>query len=432
MIAEVEDIAAPLLVPASEDLPGRNIHERDRLPQTLQDDAQSQVHMRLHKLAGSLGSFGLGEGSKLAQKIEEQLVEEMLLDPRSNRTAQPIVQNSGKASLNDSSRLSPYEITQLIQQLHHYIDVAARKVCPSPEDASSATDRPAMNSDATATAHRSAARRLQHLLVLSDDNDLINALTQVADALSVSVGSSRSAPDPFLSYLPSQSFESAPDLIIWDATAIQATSGDANESALPIASTPTTISASADIPVLALVEAVNLALQRQLVAQGVRRVMCVHDTPTRLIQEAKVLLAEGDVKTIRIAIADDDPAFLAQFEACADDAVFSIASFTSAQAVWQWLHEVDDSARSRQLDVLILDIEMPGMSGLELCKVLRADAQFQRLPIVFLTVHDSEDMREAGFQSGADDFICKTTTSPAELAHRIQSRCFRRCAPVSI
>lgn len=74
-----------------------------------------------------------------------------------------------------------------------------------------------------------------------------------------------------------------------------------------------------------------------------------------------------------------------------------------------------------QLDLLVLDVEMPDANGLELCPVLRADDQWQQLPILFLTVHEDVSTQHQAFEVGADDFISKSVMG-TELPTRILSR----------
>jgi DNA-binding response OmpR family regulator len=58
-------------------------------------------------------------------------------------------------------------------------------------------------------------------------------------------------------------------------------------------------------------------------------------------------------------------------------------------------------------DLVILDVMMPGMTGLEVCRRLRADASLGDLPIIFLTARGQERDRIEGFKAGADDYISK-------------------------
>jgi two-component system, OmpR family, response regulator RpaA len=63
-------------------------------------------------------------------------------------------------------------------------------------------------------------------------------------------------------------------------------------------------------------------------------------------------------------------------------------------------------------DLLILDIIMPGMDGVSICRKLRADSRFVALPILFLTAKGSTDDIVEGLDAGADDYVVK----PFELA----------------
>ena len=57
-------------------------------------------------------------------------------------------------------------------------------------------------------------------------------------------------------------------------------------------------------------------------------------------------------------------------------------------------------------DAIILDLNLPGMDGLEVCKRLRAEGRKQT-PVLMLTARDSLDSKLAGFESGADDYLVK-------------------------
>lgn len=71
-------------------------------------------------------------------------------------------------------------------------------------------------------------------------------------------------------------------------------------------------------------------------------------------------------------------------------------------------------------DLLILDVMMPGMSGFELAKRLKADAQTSTIPIIFLTAKDTEDDTLEGFGLGADDYVTKPF-SVREVVARVKA-----------
>ncbi len=76
-------------------------------------------------------------------------------------------------------------------------------------------------------------------------------------------------------------------------------------------------------------------------------------------------------------------------------------------------------ARRSRPDVVVLDVMLPGLSGLEVCRILR-DVDGSDVPIIMLTALDDTDDRIAGLQSGADDYIGKPF-SVKELALRVGS-----------
>ncbi|GLZ30139.1 hypothetical protein Lesp02_23290 [Lentzea sp. NBRC 105346] len=71
-------------------------------------------------------------------------------------------------------------------------------------------------------------------------------------------------------------------------------------------------------------------------------------------------------------------------------------------------------------DLVILDVMMPGVSGLEVCRRLRSDPSTEDLPVVMLTARAREDDIETGFGVGADDYLTKPF-SPNELIHRVHT-----------
>lgn len=80
-------------------------------------------------------------------------------------------------------------------------------------------------------------------------------------------------------------------------------------------------------------------------------------------------------------------------------------------------------ARSRAYDLMVLDLLLPGVHGLEVCRTLRAEQS--DLPIVMLTARDAEQERVEGLDIGADDYITKPF-SIAELVSRVRSHLRRR------
>ena len=78
-------------------------------------------------------------------------------------------------------------------------------------------------------------------------------------------------------------------------------------------------------------------------------------------------------------------------------------------------------------DLVVLDWMLPGMSGIELCRRLRARAATERMPIIMLTARGEESERVRGLSTGADDYIVKPFSVP-ELVARIRAL-LRRASP---
>lgn len=78
------------------------------------------------------------------------------------------------------------------------------------------------------------------------------------------------------------------------------------------------------------------------------------------------------------------------------------------------------TARSFLPDLVILDIMMPDLNGIQICRILRADPRLKNTPIIFLTAKGEETDRIAGFETGCDDYICKPFIIK-ELMLRVQS-----------
>jgi len=89
-------------------------------------------------------------------------------------------------------------------------------------------------------------------------------------------------------------------------------------------------------------------------------------------------------------------------------------------------------ARREPPDVVLLDVMLPGMNGLELCRALRTDTATALVPIILLTARDGEEERIAGLETGADDYITKPF-SPKEVVARVRAllRRTHRTAPAA-
>ena len=79
-----------------------------------------------------------------------------------------------------------------------------------------------------------------------------------------------------------------------------------------------------------------------------------------------------------------------------------------------------EACRAQKPDLAVLDVMMPGVSGLDAIREIRADPALADLPVILLTARAQESDVETGLGSGADDYITKPF-SPRELASRVEA-----------
>jgi phosphate regulon transcriptional regulator PhoB len=116
--------------------------------------------------------------------------------------------------------------------------------------------------------------------------------------------------------------------------------------------------------------------------------------------------------------------------------IVSLLRYHLEKSGFQCLEGMDGSAalrlvREHHPDLLILDLMLPGMDGLEICRQLRQDITTARLPILMLTAKAEEVDRVVGLEVGADDYVVKPF-SPRELVARVRAILRRAHEPVEL
>jgi two-component system phosphate regulon response regulator PhoB len=119
----------------------------------------------------------------------------------------------------------------------------------------------------------------------------------------------------------------------------------------------------------------------------------------------------------RVLIVDDDPDIQKLVSYNLSQAGFRVSTAATGLAA---LEAVQDHPP----DLIILDIMLPDLDGLEVCRKLRQQDKSRRIPIIMLTARTQEVDRVVGFELGADDYVMKPF-SPRELVLRVKS-IFRR------
>ena len=124
----------------------------------------------------------------------------------------------------------------------------------------------------------------------------------------------------------------------------------------------------------------------------------------------------------RILVVDDDEEVAKSIEATLRRHYQVAVTYSGVKAIKE--------ARRHFPDLIVLDILMPGMDGLETCRQLRKDPALGEIPILFLTALGRPGERVAGFRAGADDYLTKPFNLE-ELQLRIQA-ILRRTAPTNL
>src|SRR6202000_966021 len=114
----------------------------------------------------------------------------------------------------------------------------------------------------------------------------------------------------------------------------------------------------------------------------------------------------------KILVVDDEPEAVELVEFNLKQAGFSVV--TAADGA-----EALNKARAASPNLIVLDLMLPEISGLECCKMLRRDPATSGVPIIMLTAKAAEIDRVLGLELGADDYITKPF-SPRELVLRIK------------
>ncbi|MBL8270686.1 putative bifunctional diguanylate cyclase/phosphodiesterase, partial [Steroidobacter sp.] len=103
-------------------------------------------------------------------------------------------------------------------------------------------------------------------------------------------------------------------------------------------------------------------------------------------------------------IADDEPTGLVLMEESVAQTGLQALCFDNGTAA---LAAALDSQSGHQVAIVLLDVDMPGLNGFEVCRRLRADARFAMTPIVMVTGHEDSEAITLAFEAGATDFVAK-------------------------
>ncbi len=318
---------------------------------------QQAAQQEAHKLAGSLASFGYPEGSKLARLVEHLLMNDRPLTPE------------------EIARLS-----EAIAALHQELAKPPinSKISPAP----------------TVSSHR--------LLVVDGDVALTEQLKAESEAWGFRI---KIAPN--LTVARSYLALSMPDAILLDLSF-----PETQEDGLSLLREVT--ERSPHLPTIVFTGRGSLADRLAVSRLGAKQFLHKPATTEQIFQAIGRVLTKNQAFQAKVLIVDDDRAALIHLSALLAPWGLEVITLTEPQQFWEMLVTTSPN-------LVILDLEMPRVSGLELCQVVRQDISWGDLPILVVTAHSDADSLIRAFAAGADDFITKPVLGP-ELVTRVLSR----------
>lgn len=155
--------------------------------------------------------------------------------------------------------------------------------------------------------------------------------------------------------------------------------------------------------------------ERLAAARAGAQVFLSDTLPAAQVAEAVSAVLDGAAgRTWQVLAVDDDEAVLAAVREVLAPANIDLNTLQDPRRFWEVLNETCP-------DLIVLDIDMPHVSGLELCRLVRTDPRWQGVPVVFLSGRREPDTVRQVYKVGADDFVTKPFVGP-ELEARIQNR----------
>ncbi len=335
-----------------------------------------------HKLVGSLGTFGFESGSKIAQRLETAL-HQLSIPTSSDR-------------LPDSTQLAQFE--QWVQSLQALLQQGSR----------AATGDRAERISRSLAAHPEA----EPLLLLAQDQTCVSAIAaqmaeQALHLITVTTVESAIAQCQLL----------RPQIAFIDYACLES-----DQRAIELLEL---LQADPSVPIVFLSEQTT-ARTRVNALQAGGQLFLPRSASQALLQSALEsalnLRYPAPKAAFRVLVVDDDPLIAQLLAVWLDDSIH-LSELTDSVRLWDVLNQVNP-------DLLILDVNMPEINGIELCQTVRCDLQWNWLPIVFLTAQCDPQTEQQIFAAGADDLLLKPV-QPAEFSIRILNR-LRRSSPAPL
>ncbi|WP_026733084.1 response regulator [Fischerella sp. PCC 9605] len=330
------------------------------LKTTLSEELRQKALRQAHTLIGSLGSFGFDEASRLSRQIEQILkIEEKLPQVQIEQLSQMVV-----------------ALRQELEQTPAILE------SPAPQSIT--------------------IKQQARLLVVDDDTALAEQLISEATTRGMLV---ELATD--LSQAREAIAHTQPDVVLLDLCFPDSAENGFTLLAELTAKQPT-------VPVLVFTAAESFADRVKVARLGGRGFLQKPISPERVMDAIASVLQQSSQPSAQLMIVDDDPQVLDFLRSLLEPWGFQLTLLEDPQQFWSTLEQ---SAP----DLLILDVEMPELSGIDLCQVVRNDSRWHDLPILFLSAHTDIETVQRVFTSGADDYVTKPIIG-AELIARVLNR----------
>lgn len=326
-----------------------------------------------HKLAGSLGMLGFPAGSQLGREIEH-----LLLAPTPPTLAQ----------------LKP-----LIRRLHEVLEAPEVQSRPMQPPQFESLSLPAPNGKV-----QPAIAKLK-LLLIAPNPAFTQQLQQKGQdfGFQVTVAHDITAARCCLAL-------GLPDLILFAPIASLADSSELEFLDALQGQTPQPV-------VVLLTKPSDFANRLTGMRRGYDRFISQSTPVDKILMQLRALYPSPSPPSINVLAVDDDPIILAQLAQCLPAWGIQLTTSTNPATLWQTLETI-------QPDLLILDVTMPTLSGIEVCQLIRSDNTWNNLPILFLTSWCEPEAILQIYQAGADDYVSKPFTD-LEVVTRIFNRLAR-------
>lgn len=167
------------------------------------------------------------------------------------------------------------------------------------------------------------------------------------------------------------------------------------------------------LPVLVLSKQISFETRVKVARLGAAGLLQAPATPAEVIDVAMRVLQKGAPPAAKLLVVDDDPAILKLIEQLLLPWGFRLQLLDNPQHFWEILEQFTP-------DLVILDVEMPQLSGLDLCQVMRNAPAWSEVPVLFLSAYTGSEMIQKVFSAGADDYMRKPVLAP-ELVARVLS-----------